>query len=47
MFRKTSEKVWESMEHLLPFISGGEIETLKLSGERPLDREHQEYVIVK
>jgi hypothetical protein len=46
IFRKRSEEVWGSMEHLLPFISRGEIEALKHSGDRHVDREHQEYVIV-
>ena len=46
MFRKKPEEVWGSMEHLLPFMSRGEIEALKHSGDRPVDREHQEYVIV-
>jgi hypothetical protein len=46
MFERRSEEVWESMERLLPFISQGEIEALKHSGDAVLSGGHQEYVIV-
>lgn len=34
MFRREPEDVWESMEYLLPLISGGEISSMKHNADR-------------